>query len=155
MYKEGMGALRRSWHNVSEVHYHFVTPIKYRKGVFEKPEREQALRAVMRGIEERYEVWFEQVGVDRDHVHWVVSAAPKYAPSALVRMIKSITAREMFRRCPDLREELWGGELWTDGFYVATVGEHGTKKVIMDYVARQGRKALRELRQLKLFDPHP
>ncbi len=148
-----MRALGRSRHNVYEIHYHMVTPIKYRKGIFEKPEREQALRTIIKGIEERYDLWVEQVGVDRDHVHWVVSAAPKYAPSEIIRILKSITAREMFQRCPDLKEELWGGELWTDGFYVATVGEHGSRKAIMDYVARQGGKAQRGPRQLKLFDP--
>lgn len=150
-----MGALRRSRHNVYRIFYHYVTPVKYRKGVFEKPEREDALRTILKGIEERYDIWFLEVGMDKNHVHWVVSAAPKYSPSELIRVIKSLTAREMFRMCPDLQEELWGGELWTDGFYVATVGEHGSKKAIMEYVARQGKQAQRSYRQMKLFDPRP
>lgn len=148
-----MGALRRSRHNVSQIHYHFVTPIKYRKGIFSKPEREQVLRSIITGLEERYEIEFEQVGIDRNHVHWVISAAPKYAPSEIIRIIKSVTGREMFKRCPELAEELWGGELWTDGFYVATVGDGGTRKVILEYVARQGKEARREAGQLKLFEP--
>jgi len=146
-----MGTLRRSRHNVSQIHYHFVTPIKYRKGVFDKPEREQALRIIIKGLEERYEMYFEQVGVDRNHVHWLVSTAPKYSPSELIRVIKSISGREMFKLCPDLREELWGGELWTDGFYVATVGEGGSRDVILQYVARQGKKERSEAGQLRLF----
>lgn len=150
-----MKALRRSRHNVYQIHYHFVTPIKYRRGIFDKPERIHALRTIIKGIEERYDIWLEQVGVDKNHVHWLVSAAPKYAPKEIIQMLKSITAREMFQRCPDLRELLWGGELWTDGYFVATVGEGGNRNVILDYVARQGEKAQRDAGQLKLFDPLP
>ncbi|MEE8483132.1 MAG: IS200/IS605 family transposase [Nitrospinota bacterium] len=148
-----MGTLRRSRHNVYQIHYHFVTPIKYRKGIFEKPGREQALRTIIKGLEERYEMWFEQVGIDQNHVHWLLSAAPKYSPSELIRTIKSISAREMFKLCPDLREELWGGELWGDGFYVATVGEGGSRDVILKYVAGQGKKERSEAGQLRLFKP--
>ena len=70
-------------------------------------------------------------------------------------MIKSLTAREMFRMCTDLREELWRGELWTEGFYVATVGEHESKKAIMECVASQGKQAQRSYRQMKHFDQCP
>ena len=148
-----MRAVRCSRHNIYRIHYHFVTPIKYRKGIFTKPNRERALRKIIEGIEERYEVWFEQIGIDDNHAHWVISAAPKYAPSELIRIIKSITAREMFRMCPELKEELWGGELWSDGFYVGTVGESGTRKAILEYVAQQGKKTRHKVRQLKLFNP--
>ena len=142
-----------SAHNVYQIHYHFVTPIKYRRAIFDKPDREIALRGIVKEIEERFELTIEELGVDRNHVHWLVSAAPKYSPGHLVRVLKSVTAREMFRRCPDLKHELWGGELWTDGYYVGTVGEGASKDVIQRYVAQQG-KAQRghEGGQLKLFD---
>jgi len=64
--------------------------------------------------------------------------------------IKSITARELFRRHPDLRKELWGGELWTDDFFVSTVGEGGNRDVIRIYVEKQGNKS--DITQLKLFN---
>ena len=149
-----MGTVRRGAHNVHQIHYHFVTPIKYRRSIFDKPDRERALREIVKEIEERFELSIEELGVDRNHAHWLVSAAPQYSPSHIVRVLKSVTAREMFRRCPDLKQELWGGELWTDGFYVATVGEGASKEVIQRYVARQGKKAQRGLEsgQLKLFD---
>lgn len=149
-----MRAVRRSAHNVYEIHYHIVTPVKYRKAIFDKPNREQALREIVKGIEERFELWIEEVGIDRNHVHWLVSAAPKYAPSHVVRVLKSVSAREMFRRCPDLRKELWGGELWTDGFYVGTVGEGASRAVIAKYIIQQGKKEQRghEDGQLELFD---
>jgi len=143
-----MRALRREWHNVSQIHYHFVTPVKYRKAIFGQPDREQSLHAICQDIEERYEIEFEHVGIDTNHVHFLLSAAPKYAPSALIRVVKSITARELFKRHPDLKKVLWGGSLWTSAFYVATVGKHGTYDVIRAYVKKQGLKP----DQLTLFN---
>ena len=149
-YREGMRAVRTTEHNAYQIHYHFVTPVKYRRAIFGRPDREQTLFKICSEIEERYSIWFEQLGIDTNHVHYLISAAPKFSPSQLIRLIKSITARELFKRHPDLRKELWGGELWTDGFFVATVGEGGNRDVIRVYVAKQGKTP--EERQLKLFD---
>ena len=145
-----MRKVRTSEHNAYQIHYHIVTPVKYRKAIFDRPEREQSLRDICKEIEERYSIEFEQVGLDKDHVHYLVSAAPKFAPSEIVGMIKSLTAREIFKRHPDLRKELWGGELWTDGFFVATVGEGGNRDVIREYVRKQG--DVSDDKQLKLFN---
>ena len=114
--------------------------MKYRKGIFGKPDREHSLHAICKEIEERYEIEFEQVGIDTNHVHYLVSSVPKFSPSQLIRTIKSIIARELFKRHPDLKKELWGGALWTEGFFVSTVGEHGNKDVIRAYIKKQGVK---------------
>jgi putative transposase len=53
-------------------------------------------------------------------------------------MIKSLTAREIFRRCPQVKKQLWGGEFWTDGYFASTVGKHGDEGVIGRYVKNQG-----------------
>jgi putative transposase len=50
-----------------------------------------------------------------------------------------------------VRKELWGGAFWTDGYYVATVGERGNWDVVEKYIQKQG-KPKAELRQLKLFN---
>ena len=145
-----MRPVRKTEHNAYQIHYHFVTPVKYRKAIFGIPDREQSLQSICKEIEERYSIEFEQVGIDTDHVHYLVSAAPKLAPSRVIQIIKSITARELFRRHPELRKELWGGELWTDGFFVATVGEGGNREVIRVYIENQGKET--HDMQLKLFD---
>ena len=67
------------------------------------------------------------------------SAHPKVAPGQIVRVFKSITAREIFRRKPSAKRALWGGEFWTDGYYVATVGEGGSWEVIERYMRNQGK----------------
>jgi len=105
---------------------------------------------VCRRIQERYEIVFEQVGFDRDHVHVLCSAAPRYSPGMIVRVVKSITAQEIFKRFPGLRGELWGGELWTGGYCLATIGEGGNRAVIEEYIKAQGQKP--EEVQLRLFE---
>ena len=145
-----MRPVKKTEHSAYQIHYHIVTPVKYRRAIFGHCDREQTLQKVCKGIEERYSIEFEQVGIDTDHVHYLVSAAPKFSSSQIVQIVKSITARELFGRHPDLKEELWGGGLWTDGYFVATVGEGGNREVIRAYVEKQGKQS--HNLQLKLFD---
>lgn len=143
-----MRTVKTTEHNAYQIHYHFVTPVKYRKALFGNLDREQTLHTVCKEIEERYSIEFERIGIDTNHVHYVISAAPKFSPSNIIQIVKSITAKQLFKTHPDLRKELWGGEFWSDGFYVATIGEGGTLDVIRAYVAKQGLPQ----DQLKLFD---
>ena len=124
-------------------------PVKYRKALLDE-EVERIIVETARGIEERFDIEFEQIGCDRDHIHILCSAHPKVAPGQIVRVFKSLTAREIFRGKPSVKRSLWGGQFWTDGYYVATVGERGEWKVVERYVRNQG-KPREELRQLKLF----
>jgi len=145
-----MRAVRKTESTAYQIHYHFVVPVKYRKGIFGFPDREHTLRSICTEIEERYEIIFEQVGIDLNHVHYLLSASPKLSPAEIIQIVKSITARQMFLKHQDLKRELWGGHLWTEGYFVATVGEGGNKDVIEKYIASQG-KTPKDL-QLKLFD---
>jgi len=110
----------------------------------------EIIRETAKGIEERYAIEFEAIGMDKDHIHILCSAHPKMSPGQIVRIFKSITAREVFRRKPEVKKELWGGEFWTDGYYVATVGERADWETVEKYVERQGRPK-GELKQLELF----
>ena len=85
-------------------------------------------------IEKRYEIKFLEVGTDKDHVHFLVQSIPKYSVTKLVTLIKSLTAREIFHRCPEVKKQLWGGEFWSDGYFASTVGKHGDEAVISKYV---------------------
>jgi len=89
------------------------------------------LREICLGIEERYEIKFIEIGSEKDHVHFLVQSVPTYSPTQIIRTIKSITARKILETNPGVKKVLWGGNFWTDGYYVGTVGEHGTEKVIM------------------------
>ena len=93
----------------------------------------------------------EAIGCDKDHIHLLCSAHPKLAPGRIVQKFKSITAREIFRRILSVKKELWGGEFWTDGYYVATVGERANWDTVEKYVQKQG-QSKSDLKQLMLFD---
>lgn len=121
---------------------------KYRKDLFFDEEYVTYIKTILQEIEKRYVISPETIGFDEDHVHMLVQAAPKYAPSRIIQIIKSITAREMFKRFEEIKEELWGGEFWSDGGYVATVGEGTNADIIRNYIKKQGRK----LEQLRLSD---
>ena len=119
--------------------YHIVCPAKYRRAVFTK-EVDIELCNVCLEITKRYEIVFLEIGVDKDHVHFLVQSIPMYSPKKIVQTIKSITAREIFRKVPSLKKQLWGGEFWTDGYFISTVGKHGDEDIIRHYVKRQGKE---------------
>ena len=79
----------------------------------------------------------------------MIQSTPNYAPTQIVKIIKSITARQIFVECPQVRKKLWGGEFWTDGYFVATVGKNQNETVIKEYVKNQGKQVM-EYRQLHL-----
>lgn len=89
-------------------------------------------------IAKRYQIHFLEIGTDGDHVHFLIQSVPVYTPTKIATMVKSITAREVFRQVPDVKKQLWGGEFWTDGYYVSTVGKAGSEFVIKEYVKNQG-----------------
>ena len=132
-----MSKLIRKSHNVSVLMYHIVCVAKYRRVVFNTAVDKQ-LKETCLEIAKRYEVTFLEIGCDKDHVHFLVQSVPLYSPKRIVQLIKSITAREIFRRCPEVKKQLWGGEYWTDGYFVSTVGQHSTESVIKQYIQNQG-----------------
>ena len=139
-------------HKVYKIRYHIVVCVKYRRKVLYPNERISFLKHVLSEISLRYDIKFKAIGTDGDHLHVFVDAPPKYSPSNIIRIIKSITAREIFGRFPEIKKDLWGGELWSDGGYVGTVGDETTANVIRNYVLRQGTKEeKKDYRQLKLF----
>ena len=149
-----MSQLIRKNHNLSILLYHIVCPAKYRRIVFNE-EVDQVLKAVCLDIAQRYEIVFLEIGADRDHVHFFVQSVPTYSPTQLVRTIKSLTAREIFARVPSVKKKLWGGQFWSDGYYISTVGQHGTENTIRNYVKQQGREqeyTVLHIQQLRLFD---
>lgn len=142
-------------HNVSVLLYHFVCPAKYRRVVFSK-EVDNTLRDTCQEIENRYDIHFLEVGTDKNHVHFLVQSIPKNSPTQIIRTIKSITAKQIFLHHPEVKKKLWGGEFWSDGYFVSTVGKHGNENTIANYVRSQGNEEeytkLMVNEQLTLFD---
>ena len=131
-------ALTHTHHNVYSTHYHIVFPVKYRKALLNN-DIPLAITTIAQEIALRYDITFDKIGTDGDHIHLLCSFPPKYSGSDMVRIFKSITGRELFKQFPALKKELWGGEFWSDGFYLATVSERGDWKTVERYVANQGK----------------
>jgi len=132
--------LKRASHKVYVIKYHLVFVLKYRKDLFMNEEYVNYVKVVLEEIERRYFLKAETLGFDEDHAHMLMQAAPRYSPSRVVQIVKSITAREMFKRFPEIKKELWGGEFWSDGGYIGTVGEGANADIIRNYIKKQGRK---------------
>ena len=132
-----------------------VTAVKYRK-VLLNSEVEVCIKETLKGISQRYEIIIDEVGFDRNHIHIFCGAAPRIAPLRVISIIKSITARKIFEKFPKLKkEELWGGEFWSDGKYIGTVGEATSEKTIRNYIRNQSldeKESEARMKQLKLFD---
>lgn len=126
-------------YNVSVIMYHFVCPAKYRKVIFSE-EVDATLKAVCIEISNRYDIVFLEIGTDKDHVHFLVQSVPKLSPTQIIRTIKSITAKKIFEKHPEVKKKLWGGEFWSDGFFVNTVGKSGNEEAITNYIKSQGRE---------------
>lgn len=124
-------------HNVSVLMYHFVCPVKYRKLLI-TDEIDKFLKNICVGISERYEIVFLEIGAEKDHVHFLIQSVPDYSAKKIIQTIKSITAIQIFKNFPELKKELWGGEFWSKGYFVSTVGKHGNEEVISKYVKNQG-----------------
>ncbi len=142
-------------HNVSVLMYHLVCPAKYRRVVF-SAEVDEELKKICLEISKRFEINFIEIGTDRNHVHFLIQSVPMYSPTKIARTVKSITAKEIFKRVPAVKKQLWGGEFWTDGYFINTVGQRGNEESIRAYVQNQGRakeyKQLHRDEQLSLFD---
>ena len=150
-----MSEIIRKDHNVNVLIYHIVCPAKYRKAVISE-EVEKKIQEVCMGIAGRYEIKFLEIGSEKDHVHFLVQSVPTYSPTEIARIIKSVTARKILEEHPEVKKALWGGKFWAEGYYVGTVGEHGTEKVIAEYVRKQERKVeeyknIYDDKQLELF----
>jgi len=131
-----MSSVKRAKHAVYDLKYHFVWIPKYRKLVLEGPVA-KSLKEIFQGIAERYEMEIDTLEVMSDHVHLFLLVPPKYSPSHVVQVLKGVSARELFCQHPALREELWGGELWSDGYFVRSVGDEVTADVIRRYIELQ------------------
>lgn len=143
--------LHRS-HNVSVLLYHYVCPAKYRRRIFD-PRVDEVLVQTCQEIGQRYDINVLEVGTDGDHVHFLIQSVPTMLPTEIVRVVKSITAKEIYRLCPWVKKKLWGGNIWSAGYFVSTVGQHGNEKQIKEYVRNQGKEYFQMYRgQLVLFD---
>ena len=114
-------------------------PGKYRRIVF-SANVEQSLKEICIEISKRFDIAFIEIGTDQDHIHFLIQSVPIENLTKIIRTVKSNTAKEIFKRHSEVKRKLWGGEFWTKGFYVNSVGKHGDENTIQNYVKSQGKE---------------
>jgi putative transposase len=119
--------------------YHFVCPAKYRKVVLTEPV-DLSLKEICLEIAKRYDIHFLEIGTDKDHVHFLIQSVPTLQPQRIIQAVKSITARHIFKKHPEVKDKLWGGEFWSKGYFVSTVGRTNSENAVRQYVKSQGRE---------------
>lgn len=140
-------------HNKTLLLYHLVCPAKYRRKVFSSLIEKTLKEACLELIQPNYEIHFVEIGTDEDHVHFLIQTVPMILPSRMVQTIKSITAKIIFDKNPEVKKSLWGGHFWTSGYYLNTVGRYGNETVIRNYVKEQGQQYNQVYRgQLTIFN---
>ena len=127
-------AIKRTSHAVYDTSYHLVWCPKYRKKIFAREEIKERAQQLMRKICTEYGFEIIKMEISVEHVHILLSFPPKHSIGEVVRIIKSISARELFRAFPSLKHKLWSGQLWEDGYFARTVGDSMTRDIIEKYI---------------------
>jgi putative transposase len=141
--------IKRTKHAVYDLKYHLVWIPKYRKRIM-GGEVSEYLKEIFRQIAEEYEFSIDTMEVVEDHVHIFVEVPPRYAPSQVVQIFKSVSEREIFKKFPKLKKQLWAGEFWSDGYFVRSVGDKVTADIIRKYIEYQNHE--NNSVQLPIFD---
>jgi putative transposase len=141
--------IRKSSHAVYDLKYHLVWIPKYRAQIL-SGEVGEYVKEIFRQVAEEYEFWIDTMEVMEDHVHVFISAPPRYSPSRVVQILKSISARGMFKKYPEMRKQMWSGKIWSDGYFVRSVGDAVTADIIRRYIEYQRQEA--NPQQLRMFE---
>jgi putative transposase len=133
--------IRKTSHARYELWYHIAWSTKYRKKVFNKEEIRESVKRLLRKIAAEYDMEIAKIEVMSDHVHILLSAPPRIAPSRAVQIIKSISTKALFNHYNWLKRLYWGGEVWVAGYFVRSVGQGLTKKDIENYIVEQSEES--------------
>ena len=133
-----MGRYISKSHNKSMLLYHLVCTVKYRRGVLTEAVTNTLVNVCME-IAETSDIEFLEIGTDVNHVHFLIQTTPSYSAAQYVKLIKGKTANIIFMMNPEVKTKLWGGEFWSDGYWIVTVSKHGSEDVIRNYVKNQGK----------------
>jgi putative transposase len=111
-------------------------------------EIDQELKATIRKMAPFHDWVIKEMETDKDHIHILLSAPPRYSPSRIVKLIKTWAQKRLFEKYPKkVKQYLWGGRFWCQGFYVSTVSDRTTEGEIRKYIRNQKE----ELKQIGLF----
>jgi len=123
---------------VYSIQYHLVWCTKYRHRIL-SDEIENKLKEIIREISRDNNFTIEEIETDLDHIHMLIDCSPQHYIPNIVKALKGVSARLLFKEHPELKSMLWGGHLWNPSYFVATVSEN-TEEQIRDYIRSQKMK---------------
>lgn len=136
-------AVRRSSHAVFELNYHFAWAVKYRKKVFNTVEIRAKTKEIFQEIAAQYDLVIEEINIQSDHVHVLITAPPRMSPARVANILKSVSTRLIFKTFPKIKKQhFWGGELWVGGYFVRSSGPGITTQQIKHYLQNQDQPVL-------------
>ena len=142
---------KRLSHSLYECKYHIVFCPKYRHRIFKEKIGEYTRQQIYSLIQQKEDVEVLELNIQADHIHLVVTIAPKYAISEIMGYLKGKLALRLVRQYEHLGKRYWGRHLWSRGYCVSTVGLDEEK--IRKYVRWQEQQEKQaELTQRRLFD---
>jgi putative transposase len=142
---------KRLSHTIYECKYHVVFCPKYRQRIFGEAIAEYTRQQIYELCRQKDQVEVLELNIQPDHIHLVVSVAPKYAMSEFMGYLKGKLALRLFHQYEQLGKRYWGRHLWARGYCVSTIGLDEEK--IRKYVKWQEQKEKREeATQHRLFD---
>jgi putative transposase len=118
------------------IQYHIIWCPKFRFGVL-RENIESELKKILQYISVKYEFEIKEMEIMPDHIHIFISTKPTVSPTDVVRILKSISARELFDKFPRLREFYKrSGSLWSKGYFVSTIGKV-SEETVKRYIQEQ------------------
>jgi len=126
---------KRLSHSVWLCTYHIVFCPKYRYGILEGKAEVFVRNEFYKLCGQKDQVTIEELNLQKDHVHMILSIPPKYAVSDIVGFLKGKTAIRLFQNQKELTRRYWGRHIWARGYCVSTIGLNETQ--IRKYVKWQ------------------
>lgn len=120
------------------IQYHLVWCVKYRRSIL-YGEVDTDLKTILLQISQDNDFLITEMESDRDHIHLLIECKPQHYIPNIVKALKGVSARALFKKHPNLKTQLWGGHLWNPSYFVATVSEN-TEEQIKVYIQHQKKK---------------
>ncbi|AKS38144.1 transposase [Anoxybacillus gonensis] len=130
-----MAEVKRGRGYVYSIQYHVVWCVKYRHKVL-VGDIDTRLKEILHQIAEEHGFAIVQMESDSDHIHLLIDCTPQHSIPNMIKALKGVSARLLFKEFPQLKEKLGGGNLWNPSYFVATVSEH-TEAQIKQYIQNQ------------------
>ena len=113
---------KRLSHSVWLCKYHIIFCPKYRYKILEGKAEVFVRNKLYRLCGQKDQVTIEEINIQPDHVHLIISIPPKYAVSEIMGFLKGKVALQLFQEQKELTKQYWGRHLWSRGYCVSTVG---------------------------------